>query len=95
MDDSGSSVEASYILCRVDWQYGLLVDEEFGVVYRKGHNSADVVRSVEKIDCIDRVMGFMDVGVRRYFLDQCAHRLSNTEEGSRGSNTLQVVKKRT
>lgn len=35
MDDSGSSVEASYILCRVDWQYGLLVDEEFGVVYRK------------------------------------------------------------
>lgn len=82
-------VDVSEVLARVDWIYGLNVDRELDVVY-SNQPCTDICRTVESLGCVDRLIGYMDVGSNRYFLDHNAQRIF---EDADGTPSLQGVKK--
>lgn len=65
-----TSLVDTQMLLRVDWEYGIIKDEGMEVLYKEGHSTQGHLRTVESVKCVDRLLGFMDVGLRRYFLDQ-------------------------
>lgn len=72
---TGTSKDYTRILSQIDWQYGLSRDKRTDSVFtflrHAGHirSVANKKRTLEDIGCVERLIEFMDVGNRRYYLD--------------------------
>lgn len=76
---SDQVLEVSDVLARVDWFYGLHIDRASEVIYMK-RQSANVQRTVESINCVDRLIGYMDIASRRYILDHNSSHIFGGQE---------------
>lgn len=63
--------ESTYNLVQIRWAYGLKRDKVSRVVYKalSNVNSTNVIDTVEDVQCIQRVIGYMDHNRKRCFLD--------------------------
>lgn len=55
---------AAFVVVR--WQYGLKQEERFGLVYNDEKGRGETI--TEPAGCIERVVGFLDIQSRRYYI---------------------------
>lgn len=72
-------LKMSDVLARIGWFYGLHVDRASEVIYMK-RVFTHVQRTVESIDCVDRLIGYMDIASRRYILDHNSSHVFGRQE---------------
>lgn len=96
MDAAKASHEETTFLVRADWAYELEIDEEFQLVYsgnkgnKKMRKPKICFRSVEHVICIKRLIAFLDIRDRRYYIDQRLHdfALLTGDEGMKLMGTM-------
>ena len=82
--EGGNTEETRFVLTIIDWQYGISIDRQTGMMFVRNGNGPrrgsvrHVERTIEEIGCVDRLIGIFEFRDRKYFMDPQRWRLINS-----------------